>query len=178
MTIEEEKCRRVIHGSNFYRSAYATYNFGSSFFSSIETNSSKGANMTMEEEKCKVMVRSLLLPFRSLSVLEKTVDSCTLETGKENDKLLVSLYCRHSVIKQFNLSLMECEALRAVYDKEKCSNNWIIQSRVMQESNVHFLTTQEEVTMYVGVDSFRMKNFNDDFDEKKQVHSEFNMHPG
>jgi len=176
--MEPSKDSLALRTVNSSRSAYATYNFGSSFFSSIETNSSKGASTTMEEEKCKVMVRSLLLPFRSLSVLEKTVDSCTLETGKENDKMLVSLYCRHSVIKQFNLSLMDCEALRAVYDKEKCSNNWVIQSKVMQESNVHFLTTQEEVTMYVGVDSFRMKNFNDDFDEKKQVHSEFNMLPG
>jgi len=161
---------------NSSRSAYATYNFGSSFFSSIEPNTAMGT--VMEEERCKVMVRSLLLAFRSLSVLEKTVDSCTLETGKEDAKLLISLYCRHSVTKQFNLSLVECEALRAVYDKEKCTNNWIIQARVMQEANGNFLTNQEEVTMYVGVDSFRMKNFNDDYDEKKQVHTELSMQPG
>jgi len=175
--MEPSKDSLALRTVNSSRSAYATYNFGSSFFSSIETDNEKGASTSMEEERCKVMVRSLLLPFRSLSVLEKTVDSCTLETGKEDDKMLVSLYCRHSVIKQFNLGLMECEALRVVYDKEKCSNNWIIQARVMQESNVHFLTTQEEVTMYVGMDSFRMKNFNDDYDEKKHVHSEFNMIP-
>jgi len=174
---EPSKDSLALRTVNSSRSAYATYNFGSSFFSSIETDNEKGASTNMEEERCKVMVRSLLLPFRSLSVLEKTVDSCTLQTGKEDDKMLVSLYCRHSVTKQFNLGLMECEALRVVYDKEKCSNNWIIQARVMQESNVHFLTTQEEVTMYVGMDSFRMKNFNDDYDEKKHVHSEFNMIP-
>jgi len=176
--MEPSKDSLALRTVNSSRSAYATYNFGSSFFSSIETSSAVGVTMSMDEERCKVMVRSLLLPFRSLSVLEKTVDSCTLETGKEDNKMLVSLYCRHSVTKQFNLSLVECEALRAVYDKDKCSNNWVIQARVLQESNVHFLSTQEEVTMYVGVDSFRMKNFNDDFDEKKQVHSEFNMHPG
>jgi len=151
---------------NSSRSAYATYNFGSSFFSSIEPNTAMGT--VMEEERCKVMVRSLLLAFRSLSVLEKTVDSCTLETGKEDAKLLISLYCRHSVTKQFNLSLVECEALRAVYDKEKCTNSWIIQARVMQEANGNFLTNQEEVTMYVCVDSFRMKNFN----------TELSMQPG
>jgi len=175
--MEPSKDSLALRTVNSSRSAYATYNFGSSFFSSIETDNEKGASTNMEEERCKVMVRSLLLPFRSLSVLEKTVDSCTLQTGKEDDKMLVSLYCRHSVTKQFNLGLMECEALRVVYDKEKCSNNWIIQARVMQESNVHFLTTQEKVTMYVGMDSFRMKNFNDDYDEKKHVHSEFNMIP-
>ena len=62
----------------------------------------------MEEEPCKVMVRSLLLAFRSLSVLEKTVDSCILETD-EDCKLLVSLNCRHSVNKQFSVGLVECE---------------------------------------------------------------------
>jgi len=161
---------------NSSRSAYATFNFGSSFFSSIEQTTAKGS--VMEEDRCKVMVRSLLLAFRSLSVLEKTVDSCTLDTGKEDCKLLISLNCRHSVTKQFNLGLVECEALRAVYDTAKCTNNWIIQAKVMQEANGNFLSNQEEVTMHVCVDSFKMKNYNDDYDEKKQVHTELSMRPG
>ena len=132
----------------------------------------------MEEDRCKVIVRSLLLAFRSLSVLEKTVDSCTLDTGKEDCKLMISLNCRHSVTKQFNLGLVECEALRAVYDRAECTNNWIIQAKVMQEANGNFLSNQEEVTMHVCVDSFKMKNYNDDYDEKKQVHTELSMRPG
>ena len=60
---------------------------------------------SMEEERCKVMVRSLLLAFRSLSVLEKTVESCSLETGQDC-KLMISLNCRHSVTKQFVMGLV------------------------------------------------------------------------
>ena len=60
----------------------------------------------------------------------------------------------------------------------KCTNRWVIQARVMQEANGNFLTNQEEVTMQVGVDSFKMRNYNDDYDEKKQVHTELSMQPG
>ena len=48
----------------------------------------------------------------------------------------------------------------------------------MQEANGNFLSNQEEVTMHVCVDSFKMKNYNDDYDEKKQVHTELSMRPG
>lgn len=40
------------------------------------------------------MVRSLLLAFRSLSILEKTVDSCCLQIDYINCKLDVSFNCR------------------------------------------------------------------------------------
>jgi len=162
---------------NSSRSAYATFSFGRSFFSTIEQTKVKEKDSPVDEEPCKVMVRSLLLAFRSLSVLEKTVDSCILETG-EDCKLLVSLNCRHSVNKQFSVGLMECEGLRAVYDMKRCTNSWVIQARVMQEANGNFLTNQEEVTMQVGVNYFKMRNYNDDYDEKKQVHTELSMQPG
>jgi len=159
---------------NSSRSAYATFNFGQSFFSVIELTKSK--KVVLEEDRCKVMVRSLLLAFRSLSVLERTVDSCVLETGQ--DKLLVSLYCRHSITKQVNLGLVECETLRAVYDTKKCTNMWIIQAKVMQEANANFLSTQEEVTMYVESDIFKMKNYEENLEDQKKVHTQLSMEPG
>jgi len=174
--LEPTKDSLALRTVNSCRSAYATFNFGSSFFSAIEQTGAKGNSIT--EERCKVMVRSLLLAFRSLSVLEKTVDSCSLETGGDDCKLVVSLNCRHSVTKQFSVGLVECEALRAVYDINRCTNRWIIQAKVMQEANGNFLSNQEEVTMQVGIDSFKMRNYNDDYDEKKQVHTELSMQPG
>ena len=40
------------------------------------------------------MVRSLLLAFRSLSILEKTVEDCCLKIDGINCKLDVSFKCR------------------------------------------------------------------------------------
>ena len=54
----------------------------------------------------------------------------------------------------------------------------MIQSGVMQEANGNFLANQEEVTMTVRADSFKLNNYNDVIDEKKQVQSEVSMQPG
>ena len=117
------------------RSAFSMFYFGPTFFSGIE----KGSDGT--EERCKVMVRSLLLAFRSLSCLEKTVASCTLELNSSESKLLLCFHCRlteymmgflrfenmyslhifyrHSVRKSFSLGMLDCDNLRAVYDINK-----------------------------------------------------------
>ena len=48
----------------------------------------------------------------------------------------------------------------------------------MHDANNNFLANQEEVTMLVSRDSFKMKNYNDDVDEKKQIHTVLSMQPG
>ena len=73
------------------RSAFATFTFGSTFFTCIDRG---GKDEVDDEEICKVMVRSLLLPFRSLSCLEKTVESCSIEINNTDCKLLIGLKCR------------------------------------------------------------------------------------
>jgi len=165
----------ALRAVNSSRSAYATFNFANSFFSSVDRGSGDDVG---EEGRCKVMVRSLLLAFRSLAVLEKTVESCSIETGAGQSKLVVGLNCRHSVAKQFSMALVECDTLRAVYDLDSCCNTWTIQAKVLQEANGNFLATQEEVSMQVGPDFFRLKNYSEEYDEKKQVHTELSMHPG
>ena len=49
----------------------------------------------------------------------------------------------------------------------------------MQEANGNFLPNQEEVTMTVRTDSFKINNYNDVVDENKQdVQTELSMQPG
>ena len=60
----------------------------------------------------------------------------------------------------------------------QCQNKWIIDSKVMQDANGNFLANQEEVTMFVESGSFKIKNYNDSVDEKKQIHTELSMQPG
>ena len=49
----------------------------------------------------------------------------------------------------------------------------------MQENAGNFLPNQEEVTMTVRTDSFKINNYNDLVDEKKQdVQTELSMQPG
>jgi len=158
---------------NSCRSAFATFCFGSAFFSAIEQTEAES------EESCKVMVRGLLLAFKSLSTLEKTVESCVLETAPGQDSLSIILHCRHTINKHFQVTLMECDTQRAEYNLAACTNNWEISARVMDETaNGNFLANQEEVTMFVTPDSFKMKNFNEEYEEAKQVHTQLLMQPG
>ena len=161
---------------NSFRSAYATFSFDASFFSSIELGSTKAGD---EEERCKVTVRSLLLAFRSLSVLEKTVESCFLETNVEEDKLLLTLVCKHSIKKVFRIHLVDCDPVRAVYSTDDCNNKWTVQASVLQEAHGNFLVNQEEVTMHVGPNHFKINNYADEcVDEKKRVNTELSMQAG
>ena len=158
------------------RSAYATYSFEASFFSNIELGATKEGD---EEERCKVTVRSLLLAFRSLSVLEKTVESCRLETNVEEDKLLLTLLCKHSIKKIFRIHLVDCDPVRAVYNTDDCNNRWTVQANVLHEAHGNFLVNQEEVTMHVGPHHFKINNYADECaDEKKRVNTELSMQPG
>ena len=54
----------------------------------------------------------------------------------------------------------------------------MIDSKVMQDASGNFLANQEEVTMFVSQESFKMRNYNDEVDEKKQIHTELSMQPG
>ena len=55
----------------------------------------------------------------------------------------------------------------------------MIQSGLMQENAGNFLPNQEEVTMTVRTESFKINNYNDVVDEKKQeVQTELSMQPG
>ena len=55
----------------------------------------------------------------------------------------------------------------------------MIQPALMQEANGNFLPNQDEVTMTVRTDSFKINNYNDVVDEKtKDVQTELSMQPG
>ena len=50
------------------------------------------------------MIRSLLLAFKSLSFLEKTVDNCIIEIDAQNCKLLINFGCRYFIIFSLTFS--------------------------------------------------------------------------
>ena len=103
-------------------------------------------------------------------------------------------YSRHSIGKEFSLGLLETENTIPMYDINEvkllfyylslnlsfqCINRWVIQPELMQEANGNFLPNQEEVTMTVRTDSFKINNYNDVVDHKKpEVQTELSMQPG
>ena len=83
--------------------------------------------------------------FRSISVLEKTVESCTFDILPADSKLRVEFRCRHSVVKTYNLPFIESESIKAVHDDSDARNRFTAQSKVLTEAVLNFLSKQEEV---------------------------------
>ena len=101
-----------------------------------------------------------------------------LETNVEEDRLLLTLLCKHSIKKVFRIHLVDCDPVRAVYNTDDCNNKWTVLATVLHEAHGNFLVNQEEVTMHVGPNHFKINNYADECaDEKKRVNTELSMQP-
>ncbi len=50
--------------------------------------------------------------FKSISQLEKTVETASIATGDDNDHISFKLNCKFGVVKTFKISLLEGEELK------------------------------------------------------------------
>ena len=159
---------------NSSRSAYATYSFRTAFFSSYEPPA-EDANTTDanedddddaggERSKCKVAMKGAVWVFKSISHLEKTVDSAELTLAPLESKMRARMNCRFSVSKTYSLPFLECEPLKANYDASHSKNGFTAQSKVLSEAALNFLSNQEEVTLLAESDTLVIKNYIDVYD--------------
>ncbi|XP_067388120.1 cell cycle checkpoint control protein RAD9A [Emydura macquarii macquarii] len=140
---------------NSSRSAYACFLFAPLFFQLYEEGSRDPCGETF---RCKVLMKSFLGVFRSLPLLEKTVEKCLISLNPRASRLVVQLHCKYGVTKTHNLSFQECELLQAIFNKEQCANTLRAPARVLVDAVVHFPVTLAEVTLGVspaGKVSFR-----------------------
>ncbi|XP_060118548.1 cell cycle checkpoint control protein RAD9A [Heteronotia binoei] len=122
------------------RSAYACFLFAPLFFQHYAPGESGPV-------RCKVFMKSFLAVFRSLSLLEKTVEKCIILLRFCDSRLCVQLHCKYGVVKTHDLSFQECESLQAVFETEQCTHTLRAPSRLLVDAAVHFPLTLAEVTM-------------------------------
>ncbi|XP_030041571.1 cell cycle checkpoint control protein RAD9A isoform X1 [Microcaecilia unicolor] len=133
---------------NLSRSAYGCFLFAPLFFQFYEyTSCSDEDQDTNESFRCKVLMKSVLNVFRSLSSLEKTVEKCRISLNPKTSRLVIQLLCKYGVVKTHNLSFQECESLQAVFSKDVCPNVLRAPARVLVDAVVHFPVTLSEVTL-------------------------------
>jgi hypothetical protein len=117
--------------------------------------------------------------FRSLNVLEKTVESCIIHVLPGESKVRITLLCKFSVTKLYTLPFIEADTLQAEYNASDVANSFTCRARVLNDAALNFLKNQEEVTMIVTPQQFVMKNFFEpDEDNRGTVHTELTMQPG
>ena len=58
--------------------------------------------------------QSILSVFRSISSIEKTVETCKIDLPLLEALLIIEIKCKHGIIKHFNLRYFECESVDVI----------------------------------------------------------------
>lgn len=130
---------------NSSRSAYACFLFAPLFFQQYQA-ASPGQDLL----RCKILMKSFLSVFRSLAMVEKTVEKCCISLSGSNSHLVVQLHCKYGVKKTHNLSFQDCESLQAVFNPALCPHLLRAPARVLAEAVLSFPPALTEVTLGVG----------------------------
>uniref|UniRef100_A0A8D1GHQ4 Cell cycle checkpoint control protein n=1 Tax=Sus scrofa TaxID=9823 RepID=A0A8D1GHQ4_PIG len=140
--LEDGLSLRTVNSS---RSAYACFLFAPLFFQQYQA-----ATPGQDPLRCKILMKSFLSVFRSLAMLEKTVEKCCISLSGRSSRLVVQLHCRYGVRKTHNLSFQDCESLQAVFDPALCPHVLRAPARVLGEAVLPFPPALAEVTLGIG----------------------------
>ncbi|XP_066108288.1 cell cycle checkpoint control protein RAD9A isoform X1 [Saccopteryx bilineata] len=140
--LEDGLSLRTVNSS---RSAYACFLFAPLFFQLYQA-----ATPGQDPLRCKILMKSFLSVFRSLVMLEKTVEKCCISLNSRSSHLMVQLHCRYGVRKTHNLSFQDCESLQAVFDPAACAHVLRAPARVLGEAVLPFPPALAEVTLGIG----------------------------
>uniref|UniRef100_A0A8D2CMI1 Cell cycle checkpoint control protein n=1 Tax=Sciurus vulgaris TaxID=55149 RepID=A0A8D2CMI1_SCIVU len=140
--LEDGLSLRTVNSS---RSAYACFLFAPLFFQQYQA-----ATPGQDLLRCKILMKSFLSVFRSLAMLEKTVEKCCISLNGRSSRLVVQLHCKYGVRKTHNLSFQDCESLQAVFDPSSCPHVLRAPARILGEAILPFPPTLAEVTLGIG----------------------------
>ncbi|XP_004852300.1 cell cycle checkpoint control protein RAD9A isoform X2 [Heterocephalus glaber] len=130
---------------NSSRSAYACFLFAPLFFQQYQA-----ATPGQDLLRCKILMKSFLSIFRSLVMLEKTVEKCCISLNDRSSCLVVQLHCKYGVRKTHNLSFQDCECLQAVFNPASCPHVLRAPARILGEAVLPFPPALAEVTLGIG----------------------------
>ncbi|XP_036991226.2 cell cycle checkpoint control protein RAD9A isoform X3 [Artibeus jamaicensis] len=140
--LEDGLSLRTVNSS---RSAYACFLFSPLFFQLYQA-----ATPGQDPPRCKILMKSFLSIFRSLVMLEKTVEKCCISINERSGHLVVQLHCKYGVRKTHNLSFQDCESLQAVFDPASCPHVLRAPAKVLGEAVLPFPLALAEVTLGIG----------------------------
>ena len=124
-------------------------------------------------------MRGFLSAFKSLSNVEKNIEKFKLTLNGSEERLILHLYCKHSVTRNYVFSFIECETLKAVFDESQCKHLLTSQSKLLNDVFVNFQPGQDEVSLAVSRSATALKNYVDDEpDLTKTIRTEMQLEKG
>lgn len=138
---------------NQSRSAYASVVFKPCFFEKCSTCPSENvANF-------KIASRSCCNIFKPSISLERTVHKCRIILNDDRTLLIVQFFCKYGIVKTFNMSIMDCEHLEAVYSLEESANHLVLSTRILIEVLNNFKQSSEEITVIIKEGECTFQNY-------------------
>ncbi|CAH8841691.1 unnamed protein product [Trichobilharzia szidati] len=125
---------------NSSRSAFAVIHFKQIFFDKFASSLPNGS-----VQRFKVPSSSCTNVFRLTSALEKSVLKCKMFLSTEETILTVQYFCKFGIVKTYNMSIIDCEQLEAVYSLECSPNHLLISARLLGEVVNNFRQSSEEL---------------------------------
>ncbi|KAM9526567.1 cell cycle checkpoint control protein RAD9B isoform 2-T2 [Guaruba guarouba] len=171
----------ALRSVNSSRSAYAYVFFSSMFFQHYCWAAVPQPHQKEKQSSsplCKLIIKSVLPVFRSVNVLERNVEKCTIYTNINDHHITFQFFCKHGVVKTYNLTFQECDPLQAVFAKHMCPNVLKLHSRLLADILIHFPMSQEEVTLSVTPVKVCFKSYTgEDTDFSKTMLTEIQLNP-
>ena len=104
---------------NSSRSSFLSFILNENFFEEyIENMPDEIENTSVEDpenqSKFKVFLRAVVMAFKSISSVDKTVESCTIQTLQKEQKVQITLRCKFSVTKLYSIPCLGKFNIRAL----------------------------------------------------------------
>ncbi|KAM6403795.1 cell cycle checkpoint control protein RAD9B [Rhynochetos jubatus] len=170
----------ALRSVNSSRSAYACVFFSSMFFQHycwtvVSQPCQKEKRLSLP---CKLIVKSVLPVFRCANMLERNIEKCSISTNINDHHVTFQFFCKHGVVKTYNLTFRECDPLQAVFAKHMCPNVLKVHSRLLADIMIHFPSSQEEVTLSVTPMKVCFKSYTEeDTDFSRTMLTEIQLNP-
>ncbi|CAH8479118.1 unnamed protein product [Schistosoma turkestanicum] len=144
---------------NTSRSAFASVHFREVFFDKF-TSSVHGGSL----QRFKIPSLSCLNVFRLTSTLERSILKCKMFLSDQDTVLTVQYFCKFGIVKTYNMSIIDCEQLEAVYSIEGSANHLVLSARLLGEIINNFRLSSEELTILLdsGECTFQNHTFQTD----------------
>lgn len=146
---------RAVSSSN---SAYSDFTFRDTYFSYYNYGDLNEEDVL----KCKVPMRGAIAVFKTPSLMDKLIETCHIRLEPNASQLIFILKYKNSVVKTFLLPIIDCEALKASYNKDGLPNTLTVQPKVLVEALHNFQQSLVEITLDVKADTVFMRNYIDE----------------
>ncbi|VDK34662.1 unnamed protein product [Taenia asiatica] len=142
---------------NSSRSAFGVVHFSECFFE----NATKLADAAV---RFKLNTKTCCKVFRQTVAWDKVLQRCKIRLEDGQNRLIVQFFQRHGIVKTYNLPIIECESLEAVYSISNATCQIVMSSKVASEIMQNFRPSQTEVTMDLQEGECVFRNYVPDSD--------------